>query len=209
MQHNLAGLLAAVAIATSLKHQPVDGRRGSCAPIQRLMLNSHRCTEVSHFSPLSHVHLKPQSTHTVISPVRWLKPALYNLPSPQLDSRRTVVVVFLQLQCFFVFFSPLLQSAAASHILHCADVFLYSHVGGWVGWGWHLRVWLSLSFRNPSLETESRISTLSTAWNSLISCFTPSLNPLLSSSPHTVCHLANYSRGFLTSVMFKWMMNYL
>lgn len=87
--------------------------------------------------------------HTVISPVRRLKPTLYNFLAPQLDSSRTVVVVFLQMQFFF---SPLLQSAAASHALRCADVFLYSHVGGWVGWGWHLWVWLSLSFRNPSLE---------------------------------------------------------
>lgn len=44
MQHHLAELLAAVAIATSLKHQPVDGRRGSCAPIQRPMLNTPWCT---------------------------------------------------------------------------------------------------------------------------------------------------------------------
>ena len=133
MQHNLAELLAAVAIATSLKHQPVDGRRDSCAPIQRLMLNSHRCTEVSHFSPLSHVHLKPQSTHTVISPVRWLKPALYNLPSPQLDSRRTVVVVFLQLQCFFVFFFATTSvSCCFPHtpLCWCISVFTCGRLGG-------------------------------------------------------------------------------
>ena len=98
---------------------------------------SHPDTDAEH----SLVHLRSHipsrwasnhRAHTVISPVRRLKPTLYNLLAAQLDSSPTVVVVFLQLQFFFFphYFSRLLLPTLSTVLMYFC---IHMWVVGWDG----------------------------------------------------------------------------